>query len=124
MPISISRFIDPEFDSQEYRALKKALEDIPNVKMIGTVDNIRYYQVTSSKKLGQKYPVRIWQDADGESWVECFCVAAYPPEHPHTKLIAWFEKCCYHQAAAIIYDSQECAVEQPEILEDALPLDS
>jgi hypothetical protein len=133
MSVEVSRFVNPPKDSEEYRALKKAISDVPHVTFIGQVDGIRYYQVTSSKKLGPKYPVRIWEDKDydymeqfdlvekdgvfvlekvgifrsmnPQSWVECFCAAAYPPNHPYTNLITWHQKICYHAAAAVLHEA-------------------
>jgi hypothetical protein len=108
MSIEISRFVNPLQDSGEYKAVKKAVEDKPKVVFIGQTDEYKYYQVTSSRKLGPHYPVRTWIDRDGSSWIECFCAAAYPPKHPHTQLIAWFEKAaCYHQAAVVLEESKK-----------------
>lgn len=135
MSILVSTFSNPEEGSQAYNAISKALNENPKVAFIGEVEGRRYFEVTSTRKLGPKYPVRVWEDEDrdfqdiqghtyvsehGQFWIECFCKGATPPLDNATKVIAWFPKVCYHMAAVLIFASQECGFKEDE---DALPLE-
>jgi hypothetical protein len=136
MSVLVSRFINPPKGSQEYNALKKAIEEEPRVVFIGNVDGVNYYQVNSTRELDVTYPVRVWEDKDkdiqeeyevvakedqlvlekianlvpehGQYWIECFCPGATPYFDPSLRdLICWLPKSCYHQAAVLIYVAQQ-----------------
>lgn len=121
MTLPVSSFINPAQDSYEYHAVQKALREQPRVVLIGQVDVVRYFEVTSTGTLGMRYPVRMWEDNDraieerdgelfisehGRFWIECYCAAGYPPVHPFTDIIAWLPRACYHCAAVIILEAK------------------
>lgn len=135
MSILCERFVNPPEGSHEWKALVKAVEEQPQVVLIGRVGGVDYYQVSSTRELDVSYPVRVWQDKDrdyiqnhevevrdeglflrptevlateGQYWIECFCPGASPPFDPSLRnLICWLPKVCYHAAAVIIHVSQE-----------------
>lgn len=135
MSYLVSKFISPRPGSYEHKAIQKAIDEHPKVQLIGQVEGIRYFQVTSTRQLGPKYVVRYWEDNQhdvlesfdivekdgelvlkdtghvktehGEFWIECFCPAGSPPLDPSkAKLICWLPRCCYHMASVLIYEAE------------------
>lgn len=121
MTLRVEQFFKAEPSSQEYHAVEKALKENPRVVLIGEVDGVKYFEVKSTRALGTRYVVRMWEDDDrthkkfhgisyvstnGQFWIECSCAAAYPAVHPFTNIIAWLPKCCYHSAAVLVHQSK------------------
>lgn len=108
----VSNFINPDPASQEHHAIEKALRERPRVVPLGESDGRRYFEVTSTARLGAHYVVRLWEDRDGEPWIECFCKAAYPETDHDTGLIAWLPKACYHQGSVLLFESERASQEE------------
>lgn len=111
--IAVEPFAHPAIGSREYNAVKKATELRPEVIHLYDDDRDAFYLV---KRRGgtSKYVVRVWQDADGQLFVECLCKAGFPPRLKETQLPAWEPGPCFHAAATLLFIAEKVSPKEQE----------
>ena len=94
--IAVNRFVNPEPQTREFKAMTRALELKPDVHLIGTYECERYFRVCG--RHGHRYTVALWLDAQTqEPQAQCSCEAAYIPQEPVP---------CYHIGSVLIHEAE------------------
>jgi hypothetical protein len=100
--IPVEYFISPAEGSQEYHAVKKALDRDPPVKEIWQEGSFEFFLVQGTQA-DSVYVVRLYRDADGQQFAQCECPAGNPPVDNKTRLPVHVPVPCYHVGAVLIF---------------------
>lgn len=96
-----------DLSSRAHNAIRRALVLKPLVTKLGPViKGEQYYRVDRSDKISS-VPVVLFEDADGQLFIRCYCEAGNPMIDLETQLPAYKERPCFHAAAALIQEAEE-----------------
>jgi hypothetical protein len=86
-----------EMRKRRENAVAKALKEGLAVELDAAGDASNFYRV------GHKYTVHTFKDADDQVFIECNCLAGSPPIDENTNLPSREAVPCYHAASVLIH---------------------
>ena len=90
-----------EMKKRRENAEAKARKERPSVVLDAPGFQANYYRVND------KYTVHTYEDADGQMFIECNCLAGSPPIDEKTNLPSREAVPCYHASALLIHIAEE-----------------
>lgn len=90
-----------EMAKRRQNAVAKALKEKPEVVLDAPGFVTNFYRV------GDKYTVQTFKDADEQCFIECNCLAGSPPIDEATGLPSREAVPCYHAASVLIFIAEQ-----------------
>jgi hypothetical protein len=101
--IPIELWQSNEMTKRRENAEAKARREKPKVVLDAPGFSTNFYRVAD------KYTVQTYEDPDGQTFIECGCLAGSPPIDENTGLPSREAVCCYHAASVLIFIAEQGA---------------